>query len=252
MFSIPAEADGHRSCLIVSSIARSNVRSLSSMRRARGTPRTWKSARVAGCPRLERSPGPTSGNSVKRRRDAGTANLRKLRQRVSRAPSEREREVKRAAISRALVARSRGIEGHAKNLPARRCLARRTVVRGSRAPPSSTTGAGTGNASVGTSVRERKYDVIIAKTTAIASGNEERASPAPVMNATGNEDDADAQRRDERRASRSAGAPSTIAGTSGFRSRHVAMDVLDLDGRVVDEDADGERTYRRASVTFSV
>ena len=36
-------------------------------------------------------------------------------------------------------------------------------------------------------------------------------------------------------------APSRIACTSGFLWCEVAVDVLDLDRRVVDEDADGER-----------
>ena len=92
---------------------------------------------------------------------------------------------------------------------------------------------------VGTSVRERKYEVSIAKTTAIASGHEERLGRAGDEDDR-HEDDADAERGDERRR-RDLRRAVEDGAHDRLLLRHVAVDVLDLDRRVVDEDADGER-----------
>ena len=88
-------------------------------------------------------------------------------------------------------------------------------------------------------MRDRKYDVSIAKTTAIASGTNSDFA-APVMNTTGT------NTMQMHSVETNAGtaiccAPSRIALHERLPLRHVAVDVLDLDRRVVDQDADRQR-----------
>ena len=88
-------------------------------------------------------------------------------------------------------------------------------------------------------MRERKYDVSIAKTTAIASGTKSDFA-APAMNDTGT------KTMQMQSVETSAGAAISwraVEDRLHDRLAHgaLAVEVLDLDRRVVDEDADGER-----------
>jgi hypothetical protein len=70
--------------------------------------------------------------------------------------------------------------------------------------------------SVGTSVRERKYDVSIAKTTAIASGTKSDCA-APAMSTTGT-NTMQMQSVETRAGTAISCAPSSIAWTSALPS----------------------------------
>src|ERR1700691_2096712 len=84
-----------------------------------------------------------------------------------------------------------------------------------------------------TSVRDSRYEVSIANTTARASGVN-RKRPTPVSRTTGKKT-MQIQRVPTRVGAAIWLAPSRIAISSGLFDRLVAMDVLDFHGRVVNQ-----------------
>ena len=92
---------------------------------------------------------------------------------------------------------------------------------------------------VGMRVRESRYDAIMAKTTAMASGVN-RYLAAPVSSSTGTNTMQMAERGNESR-----GGDLLRAIQHGAHQRllhgHVAVGVLDFHGGVVHQDADGQR-----------
>ena len=124
------------------------------------------------------------------------------------------------------------VEARGEARPAAARMRRAAAGRGARCAMSR-------RASVGTSVRESRYEASIASTTASASGvNRKRAGP--TSSTTGKK----TMQMDS--VATMAGtaicaAPSRMATVSGLPMRAVAVDVLDLDGGVVDQHADGQR-----------
>ena len=92
---------------------------------------------------------------------------------------------------------------------------------------------------VGTSVRDSRYDAIIANTTAIASGVN-RYCAVPVSSSTGTNTMQIDKRGHERRHGDLRRAVQHRA-NQRLAHREVAMRVLDLHRRIVHQDADGER-----------
>ena len=90
----------------------------------------------------------------------------------------------------------------------------------------------------GTNVLESRYDVIIAPPTASDSGTN-KARTAPCHDERGDEHREDAQERQQTRDRRF-----HVSLPDGSRHRrrvlHLGVDVLDLDRRLVDQDADGQ------------
>ena len=92
---------------------------------------------------------------------------------------------------------------------------------------------------VGTSVRDRRYDAIIANTTAIASGVN-RYCAVPVSNRTGT----NTMQMDKVETNVGHGdLRGAVQNRANQRLPHreIAMRVLDLYRRIVDQDADGQR-----------
>ncbi len=206
---------------IVSSIC-ANLRSVSSMR-VPGTPRTCSLMRPAST--VGKKSRPTSGKSAERRRhedgeradDEGAA-LERPRQPAAvehaqplesalerREEAPRERRRRRVASVRVVLGLlPQQVVHHRRHERARE------EVRGEHREDD----------------RHRERD----EERLRGAGDEDDRD----------EDDADAERRDERRR-RDLGGAVEDGPHDGLALRHVAVDVLDLHRRVVDQDADGER-----------
>ena len=92
---------------------------------------------------------------------------------------------------------------------------------------------------MGTSVRERKYEASIAKTTASASGTK-RKRATPERKNIGRKT-MQMQSVETSAGTEICAAPSRMASCELVAFFEIALDVFDGDGGVVDEDADGER-----------
>ena len=158
-----------------------------------------------------------------------------------RRQEDRERTRARRSMTASPAARGSASRSRSNACVEARAARRPNGVAAGGAAPSRRRVRAAGSApSSGTSVRDRKYDASIANTTAIASGDEQRPRRARRG------------RTPARRRCRShsvetnAGtaiccAPSRIACVDRLAHVEVAVDVLDLDRRVVDQDADRQR-----------